>query len=424
MRVRIGIAGILGFGLSITVALAQGPGQRGARLLAPHAADVNEAPVYARAAAEPLPQFPDSTPVTAPQGKNTSQSWLRGNDPYVRPASGGSGGNVERPMSRPPAQNVPPKDELPSFMTKSFEKIKNTFTSSTPTTGTTKNDPTNPNAPFRGTGPGGQPVYAGPPAYRWYGWGSVTPGANPYAPTGQFPRASANWYSITGATPGAFPTQVVDPYRLGTGTGTEPPMYVSPPAPATPPSTTHYSQPIMHRHNSATPPPVVPRASYVPAGTEQPRQMQSPESFIPPPTLTPIPSVGSTLPVMPVVPVAVPTLAAPPTPGTPQLTPLAVAETAPTGPRIGAGSPLILAPMVRSSEPQTTMPPVPTLPALPVVSTPPQPSDLEPQPVTAPASLPTSVTEELPKWQPSNAVPTRSDWNPARSNPQVRPVTP
>ena len=27
------------------------------------------------------------------------------------------------------------------------------------------------------------PVYAGPPAYRWYGWGSVTPGANPLSRT-------------------------------------------------------------------------------------------------------------------------------------------------------------------------------------------------------------------------------------------------
>lgn len=48
-------------------------------------------------------------------------------------------------------------------------------------------------------------VYASPPAYRWYGWGTTTPGANPHAPTGQYPNGSANWLSQTGATPGAFP---------------------------------------------------------------------------------------------------------------------------------------------------------------------------------------------------------------------------
>ena len=48
-------------------------------------------------------------------------------------------------------------------------------------------------------------VYASPPAYRWYGWGGTTPGANPHAPAGVYPQGSANWYSHTGATPGAFP---------------------------------------------------------------------------------------------------------------------------------------------------------------------------------------------------------------------------
>jgi hypothetical protein len=66
-------------------------------------------------------------------------------------------------------------------------------------------------------------MYAGPPAYRWYGWGTTTPGANPYAPTGQYPRGSANWYSQTGATPGAFPVPV-------TANGTRPEPGVEPPA--------------------------------------------------------------------------------------------------------------------------------------------------------------------------------------------------
>jgi hypothetical protein len=67
-------------------------------------------------------------------------------------------------------------------------------------------------------------VYAGPPAYRWYGWGTTTPGANQYAPTGQYPRGSANWYAQTGATPGAFPVPVMNPYRPEPGG--EPPAYI------------------------------------------------------------------------------------------------------------------------------------------------------------------------------------------------------
>lgn len=69
-------------------------------------------------------------------------------------------------------------------------------------------------------------TYAGPPAYRWYGYGSPTPGANPYAPTGLSPKGSASWYVQTGATPGAFPVPVrVDPPTQSY----EPPTYVSRP---------------------------------------------------------------------------------------------------------------------------------------------------------------------------------------------------
>ncbi len=79
--------------------------------------------------------------------------------------------------------------------------------------------------------PGQQPVsqanrgvYAGPPAYRWYGYGGPTPGANPYAPQGQYPRGSAHWYAQTGATPGAFPV----PVSVQTGQPVyEPPSYAT-----------------------------------------------------------------------------------------------------------------------------------------------------------------------------------------------------
>ncbi|MCU0705723.1 MAG: hypothetical protein MUF18_17280 [Fimbriiglobus sp.] len=51
-------------------------------------------------------------------------------------------------------------------------------------------------------------VYAGPPAYRWYGYGTPAAGSNPYAPTGRYPQASDTWFTQTGATPGAFPVPV------------------------------------------------------------------------------------------------------------------------------------------------------------------------------------------------------------------------
>lgn len=54
-------------------------------------------------------------------------------------------------------------------------------------------------------------VYAGTPAYRWYGYGTPTAGANPYAPEGRYPQASDTWFTQTGATPGAFPVPVGGP---------------------------------------------------------------------------------------------------------------------------------------------------------------------------------------------------------------------
>lgn len=77
--------------------------------------------------------------------------------------------------------------------------------------------------------PAGRPqpeVYAGPPAYRWYGWGSTTPGANQYAPHGLYPKGSANWHQHTGATPGAFPVPIVYP---PSSPGVEPPVYAGNP---------------------------------------------------------------------------------------------------------------------------------------------------------------------------------------------------
>lgn len=95
------------------------------------------------------------------------------------------------------------------------------------------------------------PVKTAPPAYRWYGWGTATPGANQFAPGGDYPQASAQWYAQTGATPGAFPVPTVNPYRPAPSVA--PPTYIAPlvpaptsvpaPAPVIPPPTPAMPQP-------------------------------------------------------------------------------------------------------------------------------------------------------------------------------------
>jgi hypothetical protein len=43
------------------------------------------------------------------------------------------------------------------------------------------------------------------PAWKWYGYGTPTPGRNPLAPAGVYGGVPANWYTASGATPGAVP---------------------------------------------------------------------------------------------------------------------------------------------------------------------------------------------------------------------------
>lgn len=93
-------------------------------------------------------------------------------------------------------------------------------------------------------------VYASPPAYRWYGWGTTTPGANPHAPTGQYPNGSANWLAKTGATPGAFPAPAVA--RRETP-GWEQPAYARVPASS--------GEPLVAANSPATPLPSAPLPS-------------------------------------------------------------------------------------------------------------------------------------------------------------------
>ncbi len=74
--------------------------------------------------------------------------------------------------------------------------------------------PPAPGTAIRGYSSAGRPAYAGNPAYRWYGWGTTTPGANPYSPGGDYPNTSSQWYAMSGATPGAFPIPVTNPFRV------------------------------------------------------------------------------------------------------------------------------------------------------------------------------------------------------------------
>ena len=109
------------------------------------------------------------------------------------------------------------------------------------------------NPPFRGTTANGATAYAGRPAYRWYGWGTTTPGANPLAPANEYPATSANWYAMSGATPGAFPIPVSYPFR--TPPGNEAPAYASTAAPLAPaPTFTAVApRPTMPRSIAETP---------------------------------------------------------------------------------------------------------------------------------------------------------------------------
>ncbi len=357
MRTIIGVIAVLG--LAVTVAEAQPPRERGAAFRPPEPLKPSDLPAVARGAAD---EFLPSTPVTkatnrAPAG--AGPEWLTGPDPNVRPAAGSVTkiGNV-RPLTPPPTGLQSKED--PGLAAKALDRLKGT----PPAPEKRVPTPEQPTAatPFRGTGASGAPVYAGPPAYRWYGWGTVTPGANPFAPTGQFPKASANWYSITGATPGAFPVPVMNPLR--TPPGTEPPNYSSAPVPQ--------PQPVA----SQPPPPFQPR----PQPLERPETLRfNPpvESKFAPPAFTP-----------PAVPVNVPKITPPPT-----VSPTAVAPGEPESVAVKELAPIpVLPPPVPA--PVVALPVLPPAVPLPTPSVLPSVEPAKPVGATPPSPLPISVTDE------------------------------
>lgn len=230
----------------------------------------------------PRPTPPGAGPTVA-RGAPNDQTWQTP-PPNAGPARAGvmPGG---RPVTPQQPRQVPTpipavaESQQPSLVSKGLAKL---------TGGSTARPPQQPTA---APAAAAQPqVFAGPPAWRWYGYGSVTPGANAFAPTGQYPRASANWYSVTGATPGAFPVPVVNPYR--SAPGGEPPVYAQMPA--------GYRGPGVAGPTMAGPMavPTTPRvAPPEPAHTAPQPPVRTAAVGIP--TLAPPPGLGAELPVVP-----------------------------------------------------------------------------------------------------------------------------
>jgi hypothetical protein len=148
-----------------------------------------------------------------PSSAETKPDWVNGPTATAVKPSG---------MMPTVGTSVPVKK--PSMVESSWKDFKNLFDTDTPRQqpAVTVKTP-QPIQQVAYSAPSAQGVYAGPPAYRWYGWGTTTPGRNPHAPDGRYPRGSANWYAQTGATPGAFPVTV---NTIGEPVvGAEPPAY-------------------------------------------------------------------------------------------------------------------------------------------------------------------------------------------------------
>lgn len=387
--------------------------KRAAWLLAPQKLEPGDVPAIARGAIDDLPAASlGSTPV-ARSGKKSADSpaWLTGVDPSVLPASGlvpnratsevrtlGSAATLppltpSRTASTsniPPSASSSPKAYVPfpqSSDTSKGERTTGPMLSMTPPA----EAQLDPSTPLKGTAANGAPLLAGPPAYRWYGYGTVTPGANSYAPTGQYPKASSNWYSVTGATPGAFPVPVVNPYR--SGPGSEPPQYTSAPA------------------NAGVPPTAV-RVSTVPATASNRPAPRT--GVISAPNAGGTPTLpGSTPAMLPLPPQpkpgGVPTMAVPPTtpslptarvtPASESVKPFALPE--PVG-LIPSVDPLPIPEAVRP-EPTVILPPVgpvldvkKPLVGLPVIATKPAGAG-EPK---APEALPPALRDDV-SWNPT-----------------------
>jgi hypothetical protein len=428
LRGFLAAAGLAG---AVAVAVAQQPGNtRAAGLLPPRPLDASEAAPVARGAAPDAPTSA-TTPVPrsnakAPAPTASGPAWLTGVDPNVLPTAGNTsiGSSLNKPgvvtagplgsgLGTGASRPTPPRDEPASG--KGIERFKLGTGGPERTPNDAKSQPDTPNAntPFRGTGANGAPVYAGPPAYRWYGYGSVTPGANPYAPNGAYPKASANWYNVTGATPGAFPVPVMNPLRQPPGI--DPPSYATTPgnrnqgviSTSSPPLGTNPPAPGSTMPLITSLPPVPPTDVKViplpgPSSVEPPRTSSPPFTPITPSPVTttpisaPVRPEPSTSLSVPSTPVGVPTIATPP----------------------GVGATLPLPPIPeRPTEPARETPRAPVGLVPPVGIVPPlRPSEPATQPM--PLTL-TKPAGEEPRWQPGEPPgPPEGTWAPAAGQPK------
>lgn len=356
-----------------TTAPAQPPAPRSggpAAILLPPRAAPDTSPFVARGVMHDTLTPLDRTPVRRPAAHATAgPAWLQ-DDAGVVPA----GGAVTAKSAQPrPAIGMSPRSVVSaseaadpaSAIDRGLNRLKGFVTAEPPVVpfNTTQSNPAGearpemgPRTPHQRTGPNGSQVYAGPPAWRWYGYGSVTPGANNFAPSGEYPKASANWYSVTQATPGAFPVPVMHPYRPAPGN--EPPTYTHTRTQA-PPSL------VGDGRASGSVPGVSPRSA--PATTPEPGKAPLPSKFSvsDEPTSQASPRLGG-----------IPTMSPPP-----MVIPPPVAAASATPLPVQGPAPLAVIPPL---QPVTAMPVEPALPTRTEV----------------PASLPVKSAEGV-EWQSS-----------------------
>ena len=339
-----------------------GPRVRSVTLLPPRPLEPHEKPPVARGAIDDLPFTappvqkaafppPSSRKAATPAGP----AWLTGApDTNVRQAGGTTRSTANPPT---PMRSAQP-DTSPGFFSRGTDKFKTAFgadkqqKSADVSAGQPRREVANASSPFQGMGQNGAPVYAGPPAYRWFGYGSVTPGTNTLAPNGQYPKASADWHRLTGATPGAVPVPVSN-NGVRTVGGVEPPAY---------------QQPVVRPQAPSTPPPsyASPPVATVPVSADMTRFIPAPAAIEPPAAVF-VPPAASVVP------------------------PKFVPERPPAAP---VGVPTITAPPTAVPVPALTPPPVAPMVALP-------PAEIAPAKltITVPAEAVTPATTDAPKWQ-------------------------
>jgi hypothetical protein len=265
---------------------------RSARLLIPQPYDFPETQVIRAQADSPPPL--GMTPVrrslaaysSPAPSQPASPAWLRGvaEPESIVPAAASLPSASPTPRS---TLDTPSRrthwDNISLPIVRLFSTTPPTPVSSTPAA-TTTHFP-HAQTPFRGTNAQGATIYAGPPAYRWYGYGATTPPAFLIQSQGQYPRASADWYHITGATAGAFPVPVLAP---PTTTVEAPSPSVTSPQSVTPPPASMGNAPTTP---GVLPPPIRPTPAVLQQSNAAPLTRNTehvmPQSVISPPAPDP-----------------------------------------------------------------------------------------------------------------------------------------